>query len=487
MPTTRAQWRADIKRGPIPEVSADNVQPISQLAEQLNVPAVDVEAYVNRDSATRQHEVHAPWRGPGRPNKAPGKIMRPLNSYMLYRMTYEPCIRDYLKLACKFDNRDINKQTLVSRFSGKSWKRESASVRQRFDELAMIDKANHRLAFPDYKYAPKQYARKESEEHGDDEASVEAEIHVAVGAPDSDSLHVAEAPVDLSIPDISTWLELPPQAADPFQAADVFQAVSVPVTDADPMVFVQNFTGYIPNSYALAGVQGPGHQSSFTVTYPQATNQPQSIPDSNTLPIDPAFDNFQMDVEVGDLSVYPSLGDLQPEVLSSINVDPSLDDIQMDTNADKYEFSIYPSLDDLQTDIGSINIDPSLDDIQIGPTPDDIPMDTDEGDFDFNVYPSLDNIQTDVGDLNIDPSLESISTDNIDAWLANEPTEPSPYPQEPLQFDIAALMTEKTVPREEVHKTLSDHDIEHLRVMDEESQDLATWLWDANWTDMLSV
>ncbi|KAK3689199.1 hypothetical protein B0T22DRAFT_366662, partial [Podospora appendiculata] len=74
-----------------------------------------------------------------------GKVLRPLNSYILYRMAYESCIRAYLR------NSNVS-QISVSQLCGESWRMETPSVRRRFEDLARIDNAKHKLAFPDYTF-----------------------------------------------------------------------------------------------------------------------------------------------------------------------------------------------------------------------------------------------------------------------------------------------------------------------------------------------
>lgn len=53
-------------------------QPLSVLTKDWkHVPVVDIEAYVNRSAEVRRKEVEE--------GKVPGKVKRPMNSFMLYR------------------------------------------------------------------------------------------------------------------------------------------------------------------------------------------------------------------------------------------------------------------------------------------------------------------------------------------------------------------------------------------------------------------
>lgn len=75
-----------------------------------------------------------------------GKIKRPMNSFMLYRAAYSDRIKALLHQ---------NNHQEVSRASGKSWRQESPAIKQKYEELANIEKNNHNLAHPEYKFAPR--------------------------------------------------------------------------------------------------------------------------------------------------------------------------------------------------------------------------------------------------------------------------------------------------------------------------------------------
>ncbi|KAI0509484.1 hypothetical protein F5B22DRAFT_658031 [Xylaria bambusicola] len=73
-----------------------------------------------------------------------GKISRPLNPFMLYRVAYGKAAYCLLP---------VSQNAQVSRIVGASWKMEDVSVRRYFSELAAREKENHRRLFPRYKYS----------------------------------------------------------------------------------------------------------------------------------------------------------------------------------------------------------------------------------------------------------------------------------------------------------------------------------------------
>lgn len=78
--------------------------------------------------------------------EAAGKIKRPLNEFMLYRMAYLNAVKEMHEL----DNAGE-----ASVYLGLSWGIEPGSVRDRFADLAAEEVALHRLAFPHYKFMPR--------------------------------------------------------------------------------------------------------------------------------------------------------------------------------------------------------------------------------------------------------------------------------------------------------------------------------------------
>ena len=130
----------------IPKLTA----PLSQLTEEYqNIPVKDMKAYVNRSSEERREEA-----------ELKGKIPRPMNSFMLYRSAYAERTKHW---------GEQNNHQVVSSVTGQSWPLESAEVRNAYNEYAKIERANHQVAHPEYKFSPSKAQtsskkRKQSEE-----------------------------------------------------------------------------------------------------------------------------------------------------------------------------------------------------------------------------------------------------------------------------------------------------------------------------------
>lgn len=113
-------------------------QPLSELTRNwTHVPVVDIDAYVNRSAETRRQEVEE--------GKNPGKVKRPMNSFMLYRKAYQNRTKSW----CLQNNHQI-----VSQVCGDSWPLEPENVRAQFNEWARIERQNHQNAHPGYKFSP---------------------------------------------------------------------------------------------------------------------------------------------------------------------------------------------------------------------------------------------------------------------------------------------------------------------------------------------
>ncbi|KAL3427805.1 HMG box protein [Phlyctema vagabunda] len=102
-----------------------------------HVPVVDIEAYVNRPAEERQREIQE--------GKNPGKVKRPMNSFMLYRKAYQMRTKEY----CLQNNHQI-----VSQVCGESWPMEPDHVRAQYTNWARIESENHFAAHPGYKFTP---------------------------------------------------------------------------------------------------------------------------------------------------------------------------------------------------------------------------------------------------------------------------------------------------------------------------------------------
>ncbi|OBT60165.1 hypothetical protein VE03_10302 [Pseudogymnoascus sp. 23342-1-I1] len=113
-------------------------EPLSVLTRTCaHVPVVDIEAYVNRSVETRRKEVED--------GKNPGKVKRPMNSFMLYRKAYQNRTKNW----CLKNNHQV-----ISQLCGDSWPLEPVNLRAQFKEWARIERKNHENAHPGYKFSP---------------------------------------------------------------------------------------------------------------------------------------------------------------------------------------------------------------------------------------------------------------------------------------------------------------------------------------------
>ncbi|KAI0204741.1 hypothetical protein F4808DRAFT_308492 [Astrocystis sublimbata] len=139
--------------------------PLSVLVNTLtSVTDTDIEAYVKRLPEERRHEVA---------NSKTGKVKRPMNAFMLYRKAYQNRTKEWKRLDdirrkeesaaaaaaggpegnSKPEKGHDNHQ-VISQVCGASWNMEPQELRDQYDEWAKIERNNHKLAFPDYKFAP---------------------------------------------------------------------------------------------------------------------------------------------------------------------------------------------------------------------------------------------------------------------------------------------------------------------------------------------
>lgn len=132
--------------------------PLSVLTKDMvSVPIRDMQSWVNRPRSERIKETE----------RRNGYVTRPMNSFMLYRSAYS----ERTKVWCVGNNHQV-----VSSVSGESWPLEPPEVRDFYNELAKIERTNHQMAHPDYKFSPakpgaarKNFKRKEidSDEESD--------------------------------------------------------------------------------------------------------------------------------------------------------------------------------------------------------------------------------------------------------------------------------------------------------------------------------
>jgi hypothetical protein len=113
-------------------------KPLSELTKDwTHVAVIDIDAYVNRSAEVRRREVEE--------GKIPGKVKRPMNSFMLYRKAYQNRTKDW----CLQNNHQV-----VSQVCGDSWPLEPDVVKDQFSEWARIERINHQNAHPGYKFSP---------------------------------------------------------------------------------------------------------------------------------------------------------------------------------------------------------------------------------------------------------------------------------------------------------------------------------------------
>lgn len=139
--------------------------PLSELVKDMTgIMDTDIEAYVNRPPEERRKEVA---------QSKTGKVKRPMNAFMLYRKAYQNRTKEWKRLD---DIRRKEESTsegrpekghdnhqVISQVCGFSWNIEPQELRDQYDDWAKIERNNHKLAFPDYKFAPaKSKAKKQA-------------------------------------------------------------------------------------------------------------------------------------------------------------------------------------------------------------------------------------------------------------------------------------------------------------------------------------
>ncbi|KAG4427496.1 hypothetical protein IFR05_017021 [Cadophora sp. M221] len=101
-------------------------RPLSQLTKLGNhLSIANIEAYVKRSAEDRRKEVET--------GKIPGKVKRPMNSFMLYRKAYQKWTKDW----CLQNNHQI-----VSQVCGNSWSLEPDHIKEQYSEKPAGSKAS---------------------------------------------------------------------------------------------------------------------------------------------------------------------------------------------------------------------------------------------------------------------------------------------------------------------------------------------------------
>ncbi|KAI9891194.1 MAG: hypothetical protein M1814_003037 [Vezdaea aestivalis] len=109
--------------------------PLSELTKTVDAPLRDMDEWVNRTTEVRRKEVEA----------RKGYVTRPMNSFFLYRSAYA----ERTKVWCLQNNHQV-----VSSVSGESWPLETPEIREKYNELAKLERAKHQEAHPGYKFSP---------------------------------------------------------------------------------------------------------------------------------------------------------------------------------------------------------------------------------------------------------------------------------------------------------------------------------------------
>lgn len=147
MPRPKKPKSTKLDKSKTPKLTA----PLSVLTKDMSIPMKDTDAHVNRSAEVRRQEME----------KHEGYITRPMNCFMLYRSAYA----ERTKAWCAQNNHQV-----VSSVAGESWPMEPEEVQAQFKEYAAIERRNHALAHPDYKFSPsKSTSKKRKGGFSDDE------------------------------------------------------------------------------------------------------------------------------------------------------------------------------------------------------------------------------------------------------------------------------------------------------------------------------
>lgn len=132
-------------------------KPLSEMGEEWKQSMIEIEVYINRTAETRHREIETD-------RKQPGKIKRPMNSFMLYRKAFQ----NHTKAYCEHNNHQV-----VSKVCGASWDQEPESIRKQFGDWAKMERANHQKAHPGYKFTPAKPKNAKRKHNSDDESELE--------------------------------------------------------------------------------------------------------------------------------------------------------------------------------------------------------------------------------------------------------------------------------------------------------------------------
>lgn len=131
-------------------------KPLSEMGEEWKQSMAEIETYINRPAEVRRKEIDLD-------RKQPGKIKRPMNSFMLYRKAFQ----NHTKAYCEHNNHQV-----VSQVCGASWDQEPEHIKKQFADWAKLERTNHQKAHPGYKFTPaKPKTAPKRKRDSDDEAS----------------------------------------------------------------------------------------------------------------------------------------------------------------------------------------------------------------------------------------------------------------------------------------------------------------------------
>ncbi|KAK2073637.1 hypothetical protein P8C59_007905 [Phyllachora maydis] len=141
------------------ELALKVATPLSKSTPEAEAKLAEIAAYVGRPTETRLVELQQ--------GKNPGKIKRPMNAFMLYRKVFQD---DARKLTSETNHQ------ILSKVCGISWRNEDESLSAQFRAWAEMERQNHALAHPDYKFTPSKSSKAKPRRGGgayDDEAEAE--------------------------------------------------------------------------------------------------------------------------------------------------------------------------------------------------------------------------------------------------------------------------------------------------------------------------
>lgn len=164
-PTSKSAPKARVNRTPKVNRRAKKAKertkakidtPLSVSTKHLtHIPLRDMDTYVHRPASERKEEVI----------KRNGRIARPMNSFMLYRSAYAERTKELSSQ---------NNHQVVSETAGDSWKIEPKEIREKYEDLANVEKTNHLQAHPGYKFSPSKKDKLPGEERSEPDVEHEA-------------------------------------------------------------------------------------------------------------------------------------------------------------------------------------------------------------------------------------------------------------------------------------------------------------------------